>query len=605
MNIKSLFVLACLLLSLAVNAAEPKIFEKKGKYGLVDSNTGKVILKAKFDSIYPFNGDYALIKKKDSFGLVKKNGEIYLDCKYKNILFPAVAGSGRDDYFWTTTDGHEYYRRSDKYYNSMGLRYVFYGPDKYWYGMQSNGKWLRKNAKMNQWDHVGKTTEALRKVELSDGFFLFCETLYDGHGKAVATDVKSVRPVTFSKTPMFGISFNKSDGNMIYEIKTGNKWKKDTPGMNGFYAPEKGDDYLSIQGNKIYSLSPFVNSWVVNDPSCQRYGILYDNQMLLPFDYTGIKIDKHAGEYKGQDLWKITLSSDKGIVESDLDELVKFMKSTHDNFIVVVETPMGVSLFGNTGKELVHNSMQKVYTVNGFLCVTENGSDRVVDINGSSDLYAYDTISRSSQGNLTGDDILVSKDGRYGLYVEGKGEVVPPHYDRISRLANHIYVYDGDYVGIYDNDGNKILDAKYRSVDVGCYYPGKFNYYAVRNPNGSIMIVNDNGRVTVPAGTVDRVDFLSGDERKWCKVYKNGKMGILNLETMKIVVPCAYNDQIFFGSGTWPNRKIGVYKSSSQQELIEIWTMSGRKIASKSFPKSARYTMKHYLQSQLDTSLSF
>ncbi len=51
--------------------------------------------------------------------------------------------------------------------------------------------------------------------------------------------------------------------------------------------------------------------------------------------------------------------------------------------------------------------------------------------------------------------------------------------------------------------------------------------------------------------------------------------------------------------------KIGIYRSTSTGELIEIWTIGGKKISSKAFPRSAKYSMKYYLENQLNASFYY
>lgn len=84
-------------------AADPEIFEKKGKYGLVDSASGKVLVKAKYDTIYPFKGrNYARIIRKGKHGIVSTTGEFYLPCEYNKILFPVFSDQNGKKYFWVS-----------------------------------------------------------------------------------------------------------------------------------------------------------------------------------------------------------------------------------------------------------------------------------------------------------------------------------------------------------------------------------------------------------------------------------------------------------------------------------------------------------------------
>ena len=72
-------VLLCLVSALLAKAGQPEIFENKGKYGLIDPTANKVIVKAKYDTIFPFEGrDYTLVMKKGKYGIMTKDGTEYL-----------------------------------------------------------------------------------------------------------------------------------------------------------------------------------------------------------------------------------------------------------------------------------------------------------------------------------------------------------------------------------------------------------------------------------------------------------------------------------------------------------------------------------------------
>ncbi|MDE6651367.1 MAG: WG repeat-containing protein, partial [Paramuribaculum sp.] len=329
------------------------------------------------------------------------------------------------------------------------------------------------------------------------------------------------------------------------------------------------------------------------------------SKKLLPFRFSKILIDKKAGRLGDKPLWKITLESKQPILESELSDFVKTLNSNYQNFIIEVKTSMGRSLFGNTGKELVHNNLQDVSTQDGFLIVKFDGKNHIAGMDGIMNFEQYDKVWQSDKGNLTVKDYIVSKGGKLGLFVEGQGEVIPPLYDGLSRLQGHIFVYKDNSVGLYDNNGHKIADPKYKSIDSGYFYPTDKNYFALKTTSGSVIIVDNNGNVKLPAGLIDGVDFLSGNEGKWGKVYKKGKMGIVNLQTFKIVVPCVYEDNIFFGDGNWPNRKIGVYRKTANGDVVDIWTMSGKKIASRLCPSSTPYLNKRWIENQLNISLYY
>lgn len=605
-----LFVALLGLLSVVVSsAATPEVFSQKGKYGLQDPQTGKVVLKAKYDSIYNFRGDYALIRKGNKFGLVKSDGEIYLSCRYSKILLPKMGRSGGQDYFWTSRDGKTFIMESSSNYYTSPYYNVFYGPDKEWYAMNPTGLWVNI-VSTGGYRHAGFKGGAPQITKISKDYTLFNGNLYDSEGSIVLNGVESAKKTTVGEADFIEINRSDKSTNLIEPRQKG-VWRKSSPGLDGVYSMESGSPgyKLKIHGQRVYRLMPFDVGDKLSisiDSKSGLWGLVGPSGTILKHRYDYIKVDKKAGRLNGEDFWIVRLDTKSPVFEDELEPLVSVLRKGHESFVIVTENlHQGKSLFGNTGAELVRNKLDKVYVKDGFMIVEADGAKKLMGMNGSTDFSNYDAVWRADGGNMYGSDVIVKKNGRLGLYSEGTGELIPPKYDAFKRLSNHIYVYDGDRVGLYDNAGNKILDPKYRSIKVGAVYLKDRNYYFVTTPGGASMIVDHKGRTVLPAGLIDKVDFLSGDEGQWCKVYKKGRMGILNLKTFKIAVPCAYEDNIFFGSGQWPNRRLGVYKSSAQQELIEIWTFGGQKIASKVFPSSSRYMMRAYLESQLNARFHY
>lgn len=73
--------------------------DDKGKYGWCDSN-GKTVIPAKYDQVYPFDGNrYAIVKLNDKAAVIDKNGERVIKAKYKYI------NSCYGDYFFINDEG--------------------------------------------------------------------------------------------------------------------------------------------------------------------------------------------------------------------------------------------------------------------------------------------------------------------------------------------------------------------------------------------------------------------------------------------------------------------------------------------------------------------
>ncbi len=616
MSIKPVYIkLVMILVGLAVMsnafAADPEIFEKKGKYGLVDPASGKVLVKAKYDTIYPFKGrDYARIIRKGKHGIVSKTGEFYLPCEYNKILFPVFSDHDGKKYFWVSKDGKMFYHSSYSTYYSTPWYKVFYGPDKISSAMNSSGLWMKVmdlSTVAYAYDIKG---DGPKLVRLPDKYVLFNDKLYSPgpDRKVVKEGVTAADTVNIGDRRFLKVSLKGNDI-LLIDRSSGTRWEKKGPGLNGMYETNTwGVNYnLLVDGDSFYRVEPLEYGnhtfSVITNPEYGLKSVVSGSRKLIPFKLSSIYVDK-IGDYKSGPLWRVTLNSQQPLFGPDLEILVDELRQANDNFVIVTKSSMGRSLYGNTGSEIVHNSLETVYLKNGFLIAKTDEEERVVGMGGTDDLSAYDSVFRSDQGNLTGNDIIVKKDGKLGLYVEGRGEIVPPQYEGFRRQWGHIFAFIGDQVGLYDDDGNLIIPPKYRSIDIANAYSSP-NFYLVKTRSGGTMLLGDKGQTILPAGQIDSADFLVGDAGKWCKVYKNGRMGIMNLQTKRIVIPCAYEDNIFFGNGRWPDMKIGIYRSTSTGELIEIWTIGGKKISSKAFPRSAKYSMKYYLENQLNASFYY
>ena len=603
--------LALLLLGLAsvsqALAASPGIFSKKGKYGLVDKVTEKVLLKAKYDTIFPFKGGkYALLRKNGKYGVVNQEGQLYLPCKYKKILFPPLTSIIGNVYFWASEDGVFFSQHSATKYYTASWRNVFYGPDKCWYGQSHTGMWMKLigfDAVVPVYDMKDSGPEY---VKLPDDYVLFNGSIYSPRPdrKKILEKVTAAKTVRIAQRRF--IKAAKGDAAVILiDLSSGDIWEKSGTGLDGTYSSLSGTKNYALRVNddNFYYVQSLVDGpspiYVITHPEYNLKSLETSSRTILPFRLSDIRIDKNAGTYNGEALWKVTMKSQQPIFEPDIAEFVNEFGNIYPNFIVVSQSSMGKSLFGNSGKELVHYSLENVCTRYDFLIAKVDGEEIMLNMEGVSDLSQYDGFWHSTQGNLTVNDFIVSKNGKVGLYVEGQGEVIPPLYDGFRRQWGHIYAYVDGKVGLYDDYGNRIIAPAYREIRVANAYTDP-SFYLWKTMSGATMIMDNKGGVVIPAGTIDEASFLSGEEGKWCKVYKNGSMGILNLQSRRIVIPCAYEDKIFFGEGRWPDKKIGVYRSTSAGELIEIWTLGGKKINSRTFPRSAKYSMKHYLENQLN-----
>lgn len=602
MNIDRLLsgLLFVLLLSLPAVAGEPVVFLEKGKYGLKDSSTAAVILKARYDSIGKFHGDYALVRKKKSYGLLKKDGSLYLPVKFREILFPSCGGYRGEAYFFTSKKPGEYVQRSTNYYKMNAYEKVVYAPDRNWYGYLPEQTWVKITG--DGYISTGLTGAELPVEKVPFGYTLFRGVIYDSEGKKIAENVGSATKQNIADRDF--LQLRSTDGDFrLLEVRTGVMWSKEdkNSGIDGRYSSGYRTRVIKqgaiFEFSQIRDLDDFT---LVENTEYGRYALQYEKRLLMPFVLTDIRMKKNQGSYLGTPCDILELESQKMLLEGDIENLAEALGHQGNTFIIVCKTPYGRSLFGNNGNELVHNNLENVYFKDDLMWVKADGETRIYDMTGISGLSAYDGYSMSKRGNLYNTDILVKKNGLWGLYSIGDGELVPPLYDNVGRYDGLLFVFRNGLTGVYDNNGHKMLDPLYKDVDAS-ERNGSPRYFAVKTTSGHGALLSAVGMTVIPPGNFDSLNFLNGYDGKWCVAYKNGKIGIVDLRNGRMAIPCMYEDDIKSGSGVWPNKKIGLYKVSSNGSLLDIWTMRGRKLASRFVPNgTSRYTMLRYLENQLD-----
>ena len=180
-------------------------------------------------------------------------------------------------------------------------------------------------------------------------------------------------------------------------------------------------------------------------------------------------------------------------------------------------------------------------------------------------------------------------DSAYRLYdIEGKKIFdVPSEYEiDIENISN-------SYVRTYRLDGLKITGIFSLKNNNWLFEPGKFgdiytisgDRFAVEVAPNKYNYVTSDGVVLSTLNNVENSYHAFQDFKDFIKVtFTSGKIGLLNPKTGKWIIPGEYERDIAFGEGTGVDRRIAVQQNSPQGELVSIYTIGGRKIASQFFP---------------------
>ena len=84
-NIIYFLTLICLLTSLNTQAQKLIPFENKNEYWGYKNEQGDIVIPAKFDFVYQFQADVAVVSNKGLYGLIDKKGQVTIPIKYANI----------------------------------------------------------------------------------------------------------------------------------------------------------------------------------------------------------------------------------------------------------------------------------------------------------------------------------------------------------------------------------------------------------------------------------------------------------------------------------------------------------------------------------------
>lgn len=158
-------------------------------------------------------------------------------------------------------------------------------------------------------------------------------------------------------------------------------------------------------------------------------------------------------------------------------------------------------------------------------------------------------------------------------------EVLESYYDGYPRRI--IRTSSGWGVQNTEN-GRLIVPDKYKWIG----QVGGHNGYCAKDENNYAHLFDKRGS---KLGTFESIWNLGDDI---VKVIKNGKLGIFNAKTMRQIIPCQYDDDIAWGGGSGQNRRFALSQKTSRGETLTVFTVGGRRIASKFFPRSAsRYAI--------------
>lgn len=519
------------------------------KYGLIDS-LGKTVLPAIYDEIGKcLNGLY----------LVRKNGFI----GFLNISGKMIVPFGRYTLF--ATPPPNYVEGDDTPYNSFRwiplstLSKVYFGR---YLGVKAGEKWavidsIGKEVISPRYDGLGifNGNWATAKIGNKVGIInttgkMIVPALYDrvdlsgkdfayvtNRGKTGALSVRNNKllvPIDYSSVVKFGVGFVAYDEERkatLYD--EGGKRISNAVYYLNLNFPVWGNDQ---EGYFVYNKSEkkFYPYQGIADFKIERRGrrqlFFQKNKKWGLMDTTGREtsqplfddIDRdHLQYYDGSkgDLFVAWLNQKCGIVNTS----GKVFLPIEQDYLTLDE-----------GAVIIHRGRKYGVWANKLMKVTPPLYDSVAVTR----LYDHDNSTRF---------VRVRNHNKWALLDGGGAEVTPFKYGSFQWFYRQLAIVeiDGKY-GIINSRGKEIVPCVYSSIENGADNKGQFIV-----KKGIYFGIIDSAGKTVAPVIYNRIIVLHSFFAGKYRVMYQGKIGLLDGATKKIVIPCEYDDIKFPGNDSY------------------------------------------------------
>lgn len=182
--------------------------------------------------------------------------------------------------------------------------------------------------------------------------------------------------------------------------------------------------------------------------------------------------------------------------------------------------------------------------------VTKNKKRGVIDKLGNEIIPPiYDDVSISF--NLSDDGFKVKTDNTYGIINKDGKVIVPVKFAHISSIRkDYIVVTPQGKMGMYDKNGNNLVPAKYKNIKQTATYNSTI--VVLEDMNGSFNFLNKTTKISLPERVIEYGYVMDESKLKspiglmgllYLKS-KNGKIGLLNELNGTLDVPMIYDEII-------------------------------------------------------------
>jgi len=258
-------------------------------------------------------------------------------------------------------------------------------------------------------------------------------------------------------TPVFICTYNVNDADGTYQTKAINQKNEEI--LKGYDTVQALDNYDSKQ-----------NVWyednVLKVSKAGKYGLIdFSGNQILPCQYDDITTLKGVkSSLIVKEDGNVGLVNDKGqvIAKASYKDIQALKEGYTDNYIII-DSNNKYGIINTSGKVTVSPEYDSIKYINSgdYYAATENGALEIIDTNGNVYLSGfYDDIT-----SIDNDNVIVVKNGQYGIVTKDNAEVIAPSYSSLTHaFADYYIAKQGDNYGVIDSTNKAALDFAYTNI---------------------------------------------------------------------------------------------------------------------------------------------
>lgn len=285
-------------------------------------------------------------------------------------------------------------------------------------------------------------------------------------------------------------------------------------------------------------------------------------EIIIPFQYSSIT------SKKGKQLFVIGKSySNYSLVDYNAKPIIEgvFESIYLYNDVIKVKRNDAYGIFTSEGKELLPIEYDKVEynSSSKFFSVFKNGKSTILTKDGK-ELFNNKYSEVKTYGSYRSDQFLVEKNDKKGIISFDERKIVPIKFEDIDLKSNYqLYIVKQNNLwGVYDSYFDKFLiNPNYTEI----HQLSKNVYLLISDTKKTIKDIKFKNTVDVSKYNFKNY-YLSSST--YLKTENNGKQGLLNINSGKLIVPAKYErirvNSNFISAYNNQERKYTAYNSDGK-----------------------------------------